>query len=202
MIDISTTIATSLDRAISGIMPVVAREGLKELKKILDTSGFSKSIFLKNYSLDSHVLEKGVSFEITIDSEAIIASEEDRKKAEQKSLREELDSIKKSLRSFSAKGDRIVQTAGGLSGTVTTSGDRMTAKLSFTNPRSARVMPDGRLLVNLRRAIEEIEDERGKFKYPKRGYEGIIKEFQEELHKILLEKFVPEFQKIIKRQLT
>lgn len=202
MIDISTSINTALDRAISGIMPAVAKEGLKELKKILDTSGFSQSIFLKNYSLDSHVLNKGVSFEITIDTEAIISSVEDEREAERKSLRDEVNSIKKALQTFSAKGSRVVQTSGGLSGTVKTSGDRLTARLSFTNPRSARVLPDGKLLVNLKRAIDEIEDQRGKFKYPKEGYDGVIKEFQEELSKILIEKFVPEFRKIVKRELS
>lgn len=55
----------------SGVIDIVAVEGLKALKNVLDESGFSDSPYLKDYQIYSEVSKNEVSFIIELDEEAL-----------------------------------------------------------------------------------------------------------------------------------
>ncbi|KKK63744.1 hypothetical protein LCGC14_2991200, partial [marine sediment metagenome] len=90
--DIATTLAVTMDRAVERIVDGVASDGLKVLKSVLDSAGFPKSEYLKNYEVFAHVSGTDITFEILLDVEAVEPEDEMTRKAMEQQ-REELEQV-------------------------------------------------------------------------------------------------------------
>lgn len=199
MVDFTTSIYAAVNRAVDGIMDEIASEGLVALNQLLIGSGFLKSEYLKSYEVSAEVQGHEVTFGIHVVTDAVELSEADQKKQEE--LDKEIHKvktkhkiIKKAIRQFKL----IKGQASRVYDNRTTSADRLAAhEVALRTPRGMRVTPAGKLFVTLRRSIKETDTRR--FIYPKRGGEGIMKDFMKELNAIIKDKFVPEINKIMKR---
>jgi hypothetical protein len=202
MVDFTTTIRTAINRALDGVMDGIASDGLDMLNNLLVSSGFLKSEYLKSYELSAEVQGHDVSFMIHLESDSIELSEEDQKKQEE--LEKEINKIKtkhkiikKAIRQFKfikGKTSRVYDNR-------TTSADRLAAhEVALKSPRGMAITPTGKLFVTLSRAIKEADTRR--FTYPKRGHEGIMKDFLKELNSIIENKFFPEIESMVKHRLN
>lgn len=206
-VDISTSLTASMQRAVDGLIDTIAKQGLVELRKILEKHGFSKSEYLKDYDVFAHVVGGWITFEIRLDVEAVVPEDEAAQQAmddvsqqvaaasegatrtytvSKPSLQvRQMKDVRRPARDARRPAKDIRKTAQ----------DRLVEhELARLAPRSARVTKTGQLSVALQRAVRSSEK---KVVFPQDKFQGILKDFLVSLQKILLDEFVPELVDII-----
>lgn len=220
MTDYTTTIATQLNRIVDSLVDEIANDGLQLLKKILDSSGFAKSEYLKDYEVYAHVDGHEITFEILVNMEAIEIDEEVQERiiTEQKKIQERLES--KAVRTYgmSKHGNtrRIVgqrdarsptrdarrdarRPAKRIVGSLKTADDRLEEhEVALRAPRSIRVNREGKLSLSFRRSLRE-NKQTGEITYPKEKFDGIMDNFINQIQELIANKFIPELGKFIER---
>lgn len=209
MSDITTTLYTAMHRAARNVLHDIAKVGVVSLKKVLDKAGFSKSEYLKNYQVFSHVYGEEVIFEILVDFDAIQADDDATKKALEDN-QQKLESVDasygvKSGRAYTAVRDGRkpaydARTPAKDARTPAkdarkTSQDRLLGhEIALHAPRSARITREGKLSVTLQRSVRETKNQ---VHLPQGQFEGVMKDVMDKLSSILLDAFLPELQKIV-----
>ncbi len=216
MTDYTTTIATQLNRIVDSLVDEIANDGLQILKKILDSSGFAKSEYLKDYEIYAHVDVHEITFEILVNLEAIEMDEEvqERIQSEQKKIQERLES--KAIRTYgmSKHGNtrRIVgqrdakkptqdarRPARRRTGGLKTADNRLEEhEVALRAPRSIRVNREGKLSLSFKRSLRE-NKQTGEIIYPKEKFDGIMNDFINQIQDLIADKFIPELGKFIER---
>ena len=205
MDDIATTLTAALERAADRVVDGIAKDGLKILKSVLDSSGFSKSEYLKNYEVLAHVSGREVTFEILLDIEAVEPENEDTRK----SMEEQLERVQEKASRTYRLTSRGVQRMGKDARTPardartpardarTTAADRLVEhEIALHAPRSARITRTGKLAVALKRSVRTVE---GKTEFPEGDFQGIIGKFMDEIKSTIVDRFIPELGDIIQR---
>lgn len=222
--NITTSINAMIDRAIESVIDSIAIEGLELLRGILETSGFQKSEYLKNYELYSHVKNGEIEYEILLDLESVdVKDEENLEEVEPEE--EEEDSRTYTIpthakRAFSNArrvlgiGPRMADARKSLNKDYDARisahdarvdvrknalGRSTERKVAAPSPRNMRIDRYGKLAISVQKKAETGTD--GKFNLPKKNREGIVGEFIEKLQKLVSEKFLPEFEKILEKKL-
>lgn len=191
MTDYASVLETQLNRALERIMSNVAVQGLHALRKVLNKEGFLKSDYLKDYEAFAHVAGKTVIFEIVLELDAIEIDKDDESDAKIERILAEFKTIKKVFKTFKLKGDKVVKD------NRKTAFDRLVEhEFIAHSPRKAQILPNGKLFLSMKRSLRE--GKRG-FNYPKRGHEGIMKEFIDKLRTVIKDEFQPEIEQIIMR---
>jgi hypothetical protein len=199
MVDYTTTVEALVNRAIVQVTDDIATEGLKALRRILIKSGFLESEHLKNFELSADISGGVITFNITIEAEAIEMDEKEQK--EQKEREQKLNETKSmhkvvehAIRSYKLVGGRVVK----IGDSRSTAADRMAAHtVALRNPRGMKITPTGKLFISLKKSLKKLDTR--KFRYPKKGPEGISKNIIDEITKVVLKEFSPEIIKIAKR---
>ncbi len=213
-LDITTSIATQLDRIVDGMLDDMASEGLVLLKSILDEAGFRKSPFLKDYQVMAHVVGRTVVFEILLDLDSVVPQDEATKKAIEDS-RQEGDALEESASSSYAMGpdgpQRIVGKQNALRDARTPardarrpardarkgSRDRLVEKeIANVTPRSATVTRDGRLSLAMKRTARTDGEE---IVMPQSKFQGIIGRFLSEIRTVIAARFSPGIARIVSK---
>jgi hypothetical protein len=213
-LDITTSLTSYLDRLVDEMVDSIAKDGLVLLKRVLDSAGFSKSPYLKNYEVYAHVIGDLVVFEILLDMEAVVAEDQATKDAIEASAEEgdESESLASSTYVIGPNGpQRVVGKTSALRDARTpardarrpardarkNARDRLIEKeVANITPRSARVDRDGRLSLSLRRAAKT--DGEG-IVMPRGDFQGIIGVFLREISSLISAKFAPGLSEIIRR---
>jgi len=205
MASITTTLDVAMNRMLDDIINGVAKDGLVVLKQVLDSSGFLKSPYLKNYEVYAHVIGHQVMYEILVDVTALNEKE--------KQTRELIDSavdneISKSAKTYgvSAKGVRRISKMKDVRKEVgdvrktshdarKTSHNRLLEHDSANHaPRSMEVNREGKLSVYYERSIRETKSG---IKYPQFKYDGLMQKFLDKLIDTVSERFTSEIEKIL-----
>jgi hypothetical protein len=208
MIDIATSLTAAMNRAIDSIVDDVAQDGLEALKIVLDSSGFSKSEYLKNYQIFAHVIGRIITFEIILDIEAILPEDLVTTQALQNQTQSIQDVAKTYGMSISGP-QRLI----GMSDARRdarqpardarqpardarkNSRDRLIAKeVANIRPRSARISKSGRLSVALRRSVRENEST---VIFPEGVFQGILGKFLTDLKQVIVNTFAPKLAQIL-----
>lgn len=206
-VDISTSLTASMQRAVDGLIDTIAKQGLVELRKILEKHGFSKSEYLKDYDVFAHVAGNWITFEIQLDVEAVVPEDEAAQQAMDDVSQQVADASEGATRTYTVSKPslqvrrmkdvrRPAKDARRPAKDIRkTAQDRLIEhELARLAPRSARVTKTGQLSVALQRAVRSSEK---KVVFPQDKFQGILKDFLVSLQKILLDEFVPELVDII-----
>lgn len=202
--DLATTLNAVLDRAVDRIVDGVATDGLKALKSVLDSAGFSRSEYLKDYEVLAHVTGRDITFEILLNVEAVEPEDEAAREAMQQEVEEAQQRASKTYR-MTSRGVQRLEDARRPSRDARrpsrdarkTASDRTTEhKVALHAPRSARITRAGKLAVALKRSIRTTE--RG-VRFPEGEFQGIIGKFMDEIRSVIAERFLPELSDIIQR---
>lgn len=213
--DITTTLNAALTRMVDQTVDVIATDGLRALKGVLDSSGFPQSEHLKDYQIFAHVARKQIEFEIQLDVDSVVPADESTREAMEVEIPEEMEDARtygwgaegpqrivgrpaRDVRKPARDARRPLRDAGKQNKDA-----RKDAKVRFieheialVNPRRAELDMTKRLKVAIRRTMRETED---KVEMPKGEFEGIIKKIMDELQKVIIDSFVPKLKEIIER---
>lgn len=208
--DITTSLDAALKRAAMAIVSDIAKDGLLALQGVLDASGFSKSDYLKNYELYSHVNGSEIVFEIVLDVEAVVSDDEATQQVieEQAKMAAELE--EQAQKSFHLeRKTRKVRRLQGLHDARKPARDArkpardarknaqdrlLEHELARLAPRSARVTREGKLSIALRRSIQNTKTD---VVFPQDKFQGILNNFVTKLKDLIHTMFIPEFQEIV-----
>lgn len=215
---------SQLLHAAEAVKDGIAKEGLIALKKVLDSAGFVKSPYLKNYEVFSYVASDGVTFEILLELESV---DIDLKKVE-KAAAEAAEAFEKS----SKRVYKII-TKGGFSRVARMKdnrkpvpsalnrpprtksnlkqwGDRggyvrnhlkgaderkMQHGMAMGAPRDMNINREGKLSVQFSKQTRTTKS--GEIHLPQGKFQGIMKQFMDELQKIIAKQFAPELESMI-----
>ena len=205
--DIATTLTATIDRAVERIVDGVASDGLKALKSVLDSAGFPKSEYLKNYEVFAHVSGTEVTFEILLDVEAVEPEDEITRKAmeEQKQQLEQIQQRASRTYRMTSRGVQRLEDARrpardarrpARDARKTASHRLAEHEIALHAPRSARITRTGKLAVALKRSIRTAEKET---KFPEGKFQGIIGKFVDEIGSVIADRFLPELRDIVQR---
>jgi hypothetical protein len=213
MADIATNMMTAMNRAMVAIMDDIAKEGLEILKSILDSSGFAKSEYLKNYEVYAHATDTEILYEIVLDFEAVEAVDPAAKEAlEESSPLEVSESARTYGVSSTAGPQRIIGRRDARrdarrpardarrparDARRTSKGRNILRAAALRAPRSLDVTKKGKLAVTLRKSTTE--DEEGTVRFPKGQFQGIVGAFVEQLSSAVAAEFAPQFQAVLSR---
>lgn len=203
--DIATTLTAAMDRAVDRVIDGIATDGLKALKSVLDSAGFPKSEYLKNYEVFAHVSGTEVTFEILLDVEAVELEDEEDEEAG-KAMKKQLEKIQRKASRTYRMTSRGVQRLEDIRRPVRdarkTAADRLAGhEMALYAPRSARITRTGKLAVALKRSIRTIK-EKEEVRFPEGKFQGIIGKFMDEIKFVIAENFLPELSDIIQRHAT
>jgi hypothetical protein len=206
-IDVTTSLTAAMQRAADGLIDTIAKEGLVELRKILEKHGFSKSQYLKDYDVYAHVTGSWITFEIVLDVEAVVFEDEAAQKAVDDVAQQVASATEGATRTYTVSRPSLqVRTLKDVRKPARdarkpakdirkTAQDRLIEhELARLAPRSARVTRTGQLAVALQRSVRTSEK---KVEFPQDKFQGILKDFVDSLKKILLTEFVPELEEIV-----
>lgn len=207
--EFSTTLYTALKKAAREVIHEIAKEGVVALKKALDRAGFTKSEYLKNYEVYSHVIGDAITFEILVDLDSVEAGDEMTRQA----LEDQEDAIKAVEATYGVRSGRAytrVRDARKPAGDArqpakdarkpardarTNAQDRLLGhEIALHAPRSARITRQGKLAVTLKRSMRETEKASI---MPQGKFDGIMKDVMDDLNSVIFENFIPELQEII-----
>ncbi len=201
--DIATTLAVTMDRAVERIVDGVASDGLKVLKSVLDSAGFPKSEYLKNYEVFAHVSGTDITFEILLDVEAIEPEDEITRRAMEDQMEQVQQKSSKTFRMTSRGVQRLESVRPARDARRPARDARKTAghrlmehEIALRAPRSARITRTGKLAVALKRSLRTTEKE---VKFPEGKFQGIIGKFIDEIGSVIADRFLPELRDIIER---
>ena len=194
MSDLTTSIHAAVTRAASRIDDRIAQEGLSALKQTLDAAGFPMHDGLKSYEIRSTITDGGISFEIILDSDSVVAGDAAVKKLMEEKVSEATKRVEKVFKTY-------VMTDNGPQrrDIRKTAMDRLVERgMVIRSPRSIEMTSDGQVKV----AMDRLERE-GTFNMtlPSRQLQGILGEYEKRLRAVISEKFVPELQTIIRERL-
>lgn len=207
------------------ILDDIAVEGLEILRSILAEAGFLHSEYLKNYELSSRIDNDAVVYVISVDFESLDDESQVAVQEVETPIEDPDDPNTYSIPTLPsrvfARARRILGQSGGKRDARhpsrqnndarhpirdarrdarRTSFDRQVARdVAAPAPRKMRVDRQGKLMVAFRK---EMKEENGQYQYPQGDFDGIIKQFISELESLLLEKFAPKLEEIIKRYVT
>jgi hypothetical protein len=222
MPDVTTSLNALLKRAASKSVDGIAKEGLKSLKSVLDSSGFASSPYLKNYEVFAHVTGGKVTFEIKLNADAVkpadVTAEKDMKQQQetQNNLNEIKDiasrkygltergtqkiyndsrrnALKSTKSALKAQKSALKPTK---SGTKVAEERLIGHEIAYHAPRSMDLTKDGKLAISFRRSIRQTAS--SDFHYPKGKFSGIPDKFMKNLQKVVMSKFQPHLVKIMK----
>jgi hypothetical protein len=214
-----TSLTAQLKRAVDAVKDEIAKDGLSALKKVLDESGFSKSQYLKNYEVYSHVNSQGILFEILVEVEAtdidlkkvhedatasvqefeaaadrtykIISRGGFNRVAQMRDMRREVPSALKPTK------DNLHRIGPATHSKLKNSGHRkLEHGIALAAPRSMNINREGKLSVQFAKQTRTTKS--GEIHLPQGKFQGITKKFIDELKKIVLSSFAPELEKIMK----
>lgn len=224
----SSALNSAFNRMISNSIERIAKAGLVALRKVVNDAGFSRSEYLKNYELFVHIDGNLIIYEIVLDLEAIETEdevsmeiledqnkiiEEKLNKASTKSYRMTMRGVQGLTDARSPALDRRSPATDARTPATdarTTATDRLFKKeLLNAAPRSAGIGRGGKLRLSFSRSIREVERQRKneqtqkvenvqEIRMPDGKFEGIVKEFIDELNKIIANEWADEFLKIVK----
>lgn len=213
-LDVTTSLTAYLDRLVSEMVDAIAKDGLVLLKRVLDSSGFAKSPYLKDYEVYAHVIGDVVAFEILLDVEAVVAEDQATRDAMEASAEDGDESEAKASSTYAMGPNgpqRIVGKTNALRDARSpardarrpardarkVARDRLIEKeIANITPRSARVDRDGRLSIALRRTARS--DGEGVV-MPQGEFQGIIGVFLREISSLISAKFAPGLSEIVGR---
>ncbi len=186
----STSIDALSSRILDSIIDKIAISGLEKLKQILDSSGFAKSEYLKNYEVYSHITKNTITFEILVDVEATYPAD----KITEEAIEEDKGEIPGD-RTYGIAKEGIRRITGAKDARVT-SEDRLIRRAFLINsPRGLDVDKNGRLVITFKRSTKKVKEETV---IPKNHFQGILDNFIKELNEIIINKFIPELGTILK----
>jgi hypothetical protein len=211
MTDISTGLELALQRATDGLIDEIAQDGLEVLKNVVDSSGFARSPYLKNYQVLAHVDGGKILFEIIVDISALNQKEQQ--------VREMLESAQPGAVSEAARtygiGKHGAQRVIGQRDARQpirdarrdarkpsrdarkTSGQRLLGhEMALHAPRSMNVTREGKLSVMFSRSLRETKTE---IHYPKGQFQGLLARFINEFTQVVAKKFAPALEEVLKK---
>lgn len=214
MAGLTTTLHAAAMRVVDQVIDKVAADGLSMLKTVLDDAGFNKSDHLKNYEIYSYVTGKTVTFEITIDSDAVVAADPKTKEMLNKQATEKAKSLaEQASRVYAMSGTGPVRimfdkrddarkpvndarvpardARKRSMGTEKNSVERMTV-----TPRGMKMTREGRLSITIQRAMEH--DARG-YTMPDGPAQGILGDYVKRMKDVISSDFGPELEKMVQR---
>ena len=226
--DISSLNA-QLKKAAEAVQDGIARDGLVALKKVLDSAGFVKSPYLKNYEVFSYVGPDGVTFEILLELKAV---DIDLKKIEEAAAAaaESFEQASKRVYKLVSRGgfnrvarmkdnrkpipsalNRPVRTKSNLKqwgdrgGYVRNhlkgAGERKVEHgLAMSAPRDMNINREGKLSVQFSKRTRTTKS--GEIHLPQGKFQGIMKKFMDELQTIIVKQFAPELEKMVQSWIT
>jgi len=223
--DYTKSLEALFDSIATSILDDIAVEGLEILRSILADAGFLHSEYLKNYELSSRIEDDAVVYQILIDFESLDDESQVAVQEVETPVEDPTDPNSYSIPTLPsrvfARARRILGQTGGKRDARrpsrrnndarrpigdarrdarTNSFDRQVARdVSAPAPRKMRVDRQGKLVVAFRK---ELKEENGQYQYPSGDFDGIIKQFISELESLLLEKFAPKLEEIIKRYMA
>jgi hypothetical protein len=206
--DIATTLKAAMDRAVVSIVDGVASDGLVALKSVLDSSGFPKSEYLKNYDVLAHVSGTEIVFEILLDVEAVEPEDEEARKAMEEQAEQVEEKSSRTYRMTSRGVQRVQRDARRpvrdarrpARDARKTAVDRLFEhEVALHAPRSARITRSGKLAVTLKRSIRTVKEETV---FPEGKFQGIIGKFMDEIKSVISDRFLPELSDIVRRHAT
>jgi hypothetical protein len=207
-VNYATQLNTVVDRILDNIVDNIAKDGLVLLKKVLDSSGFADSEYLKDYEVYAHVTGHSITFEILLDTSAIDEIEQEKsEEAKEKAEKIKEKKIERASRSYGIVKTgpaRVLGVRDARSPAIDArtdnrknSKDRLVEhEIALVAPRGLSVKRNGKVSLKLKRTARETDTE---FIYPKRDPEGIIKEFLDKLSDITKKNFLPELEKAISK---
>lgn len=207
--DFATSLQAFMQRSSDSIIDVIAKDGLKTLKSVLDSSGFADSDQLKNYQVFAHVTGGSVLFEILLDADAV----EPENEAAQKDMddmaakREIMDAA----RSYGLLSNEPVRLSKlhdarkpaqdarkpAKDARKKVSGRLIDHEILSHAPRSMSVNRSGKLSISFKRSLRQASN--GSVHMPQGKFQGIPKEFISRLEKVLTTKFAPALREMIER---
>ena len=214
----TTSLSTQLMRAVESVRDSIAKDGLTALKKVLDESGFSRSSYLKDYEVYSHVTGNRIMFEILIQVDSVDIDVKKVQEQNQASVEAFEKAADRTYKIISRGGfNRVSQMrdnrkprpsalrptkdalhrVGGLSSAFKDSGQRkLEHGIAMAMPRGMNVDRIGKLSVQFGKQTRTTKS--GDIHFPQGQFQGIIKKFMDELRQIVLTQFSPELEKILK----
>jgi len=215
---ISTTLNTLLNRVVEDSIDAIAKEGLELLKSVLDSSGFSKSQYLKNYQLYAHVSGSTITYEVLVSLESL--DEESQKEVLSEENKEEdtkprrsyaymignvgrmyqLDDSRRDARkpARDARSNKTSALKSALDVRRTSNMRDVLHQIRSVSPRSIRVQRSGKISVRLKNYVQEKKSE---IVIPTKKYDGVVSEFVNRLSLTVSKSFAPQLVSIISRKL-
>ena len=165
----------------------LAKDGLVALQRVLDASGASRS--LGQYDLYSHISGDSVIFEITVNSDVVIATDEMTQKAiSEKMSKWRKNTIANITKSFimSERGPQVF---------MHDARNEVAGDTYIDNPSGMDMGDDGKLSLTLERSTRKTKS--GEFMMPKGELQGLLGKYMEKLNKVIAKNFADELTKVI-----
>ncbi len=221
------SLLSQLDRATEAVSDLIAKDGLALLKKTLDSSGFVKSPYLKDYEVFATVNRRGITFEILVSLEAVDIDPKTLEESADRSIQAYEDASERIYHILSRGGfDRVARMKdnrraapsalnrpkrtknnlhqwgpkssgyGPRSAFKTSQTRRLEHKLAMSAPRDMHIDRQGRLSVRFERQTRTTKS--GEIHFPQGKFQGIVKKFMDELKQLILSRFSPELEKVLR----
>jgi hypothetical protein len=228
---IATSLVAQLERATEAVKDEIAKDGLMALKKVLDEAGFPQKPMLKDYEVFSHVGAEGIVFEILLQLEAVdidVKKLEESAARAAEAYEEAADRtyqviarggfnrvarMKDKRRPVPSALNRPNRTRSNLRQWGPNSSKygprnafkgpeerKMNHRLAMSAPRDMNINREGRLSVTFERQTRVAKS--GDIHFPQGKFQGIMKRFMDELRQVVLEKFAPQIEKILKNYIS
>lgn len=172
------------------IKDLVAKDGLRAMKSVLDSEGFSKYEHLRNYEAFAHVTKDGVTFELVVDFESFDDASKD--KVESATISAEDEDGEEIKKTFSLKNGKIrkhrispvkkqhdgrrdarKRAKSATDSRHTADERRLEHEVYASSPRSMHVNRQGKISIRMK----HLDDGKGGLQFSQNRYEGILGEF-------------------------
>jgi hypothetical protein len=219
-------LTAKLRAAADSVQDGIAKEGLIVLKRVLDQAGFIKSSYLKDYEVYAYVGGEGVTFEILLSLDAVDIDLDKMKDAAAEAA-EALEKSSKRIYKVIQRGgfNRVAQmrdirrpvpsalnrprrTKSNLKQWGRNSskyGPRSAFKgpqqreldhdLALSAPRDMHINREGRLSLTFGQQTRTTKS--GEIHFPQGKFQGIMKQFMDELQNVIADHFIPELEKMM-----
>lgn len=227
--DFATSLTTALERAMDLILEDIAKDGLKILVSLLEEAGFSKSPYLQDYQVYSHIRGDEIWYEIVLDIQSLDMTDDQVQKLTDQSDQTPDEAEPDATFTIPTPAARVYAGARRILGIpkkvrdarkapnkyhdarVPATDARRDARKNATDrridrdvrvpaPRKFRVNPDGKLIIALKKEIEQREND--EIRLPSDDFEGILGKFLDQLTTLIADKFTPELERIIERRIS
>jgi hypothetical protein len=165
----------------------LAKDGLVVLQRVLDVSGASRS--LGQYDLYSHISGDSVIFEIIVNSDVVIATDE----MTQKAISEEMSKWRKNTIANITKS--FIMSERGPQVFMHDARNEVAGDTYIDNPSGMDMGDDGKLSLTLERSTRKTKS--GEFMMPKGELQGLLGKYMEKLNKVIAKNFADELTKVI-----